>query len=154
MKLQHFKGKKIQNPSLHWNANMGCKDEITNPACGERGERPTQPSPQQCGQLEFMGQAHTDWFSVSRRCRHMMVQLGEEEILVHSGRSQIKLLENCCGCIREWWCCLQSLVLLGTSWQAMGHSVVPHAVLFSVVKLCIFLFACAKAHKKFRCHAD
>lgn len=65
----------------------------------------------------------------------MMVQLGEEEILVHSGRSQIELLENCCGCIREWWCCLQSLVLLGTSWQAMGHSVVPHAVLFSIVKL-------------------
>jgi len=36
----------------------------------------------------------------------------------------------------------------GMSWQAMGHSVVPHAVLFSIVSLCASFSSPMQKHTK------
>lgn len=63
--LQHFNGGKIQKPSLCWNTVLQGRND--KPACDDREVIPSQLPPHCCGQLEFMGQAHTDCFSVPQR---------------------------------------------------------------------------------------
>lgn len=121
-----------------WNTSRACK--------GQR--RQTNHLPDSVGNRRSWGRFMLPCSLSAGERRYMMVQMGEKEGLVQGCRSltQWELVENCCGCVREWCSFLQRLVMLGMSRHPMGHSAVPHAVLFSVVNLCASFSSLMQKH--------
>lgn len=118
------------------------------PACDGREVTPSQVPPHLCGWLELMGQPHADWFPVSQREQtHDGTAEGKGKLgagLQVSERVIAKFL----------WLRQRMMVFPAKVCDAVnaveshGHSVVPHAVLFSIVNLCVSFSSPMQKHTK------